>query len=462
MIPVYNNTSFLNKIIEKVLSQYTGSGQMEIYVIDDCSESGDAEGIVNKHGNGIVNYFRQPVNVGHSKNYDTCIRKSKGKLIHILHQDDMVRDGFYERMGKTFTDYPDIGAAFCRHLFIDEKGNWLWISELEREEDGILDDWLMKIAEKQRIQYASMVVKREVYENLGGFVNKDMTGDGWQMAGEDWEMWVRIAANYKVGYVTEPLAEYRIHRASMTSGLAKSGQNVKDIHRIIERFSQYVPEDKREQVIKSASKHFANYSFENSKKILADTDDPAAAEAQLNEAIKLDPEIYSKDILLYSRLNEMIRLDGLSIVMCMQNDPEGIIDSLKEINSQNLDDVTEAEIIFADNGSEDNTYSEAEKILSDKEHNKLPYKIIRQEYSDFNSALKSAFDKAKFEYILVCDGRFSLSENFLKTVTDNIKANKETGLVISPKEIFTDSMLPAWLDEKLFNGRYIQGSNNSQ
>ncbi len=462
MIPVYNNTSFLSQIIQKILSQYTDPGQMEIYVIDDCSSSGDPGGIVNRFGNGIVNYFRQPVNVGHSKNYDTCIRKAKGKLIHILHQDDMVRDGFYERMGKAFTDFPQIGAAFCRHIFIDENGNWLWISELEREEDGVLDDWLMKIAEKQRIQYASMVVKREVYENLGGFVNKDMAGDGWQMAGEDWEMWVRIAANYKVGYVTEPLAEYRIHRASMTSSLAKSGQNVKDIHRIIERFSKYIPEEKREQVKRSAAKHFANYSFENSKKILTDTDDPAAAEAQLNEAIKLDPEIYSKNLLLYSRLNEMIKLEGLSVVMCMQNDPGGIIESLNEINSQNLDDAVETEIIFVDNGSDDNTYGEAEKILSDKNYNKLPYKIIRQEYPDFNSALKTAFNKAKFEYILVCDGRFSLSDNFLKTVTDNIKANKETGLVISAKEIFTDSILPVWLDEKLFRGRYFTESNNNE
>jgi len=459
MIPVYNNTSFLSQIIQKILSQYTDSGQMEIYVIDDCSTSGDPGGIVNKFGNGIVNYFRQPVNVGHSKNYDTCIRKAKGKLIHILHQDDMVRDGFYDRMGKAFTDFPEIGAAFCRHLFIDEKGNWLWISELEREEDGVLDDWLMKIAEKQRIQYASMVVKREVYENLGGFVNKDMAGDGWQMAGEDWEMWVRIAANYKVGYVTEPLAEYRIHRASMTSSLAKSGQNVKDIHRIIERFSQYVPEDKREQVKKSAAKHFANYSFENSKKILNDTNDSDAAEAQLNEAIKLDPEIYSKDLLVYSRLNEMIRFDGLSVVICMQNDPEGIIDLLHEISSQNKSDEMEIEIIFVDNGSEDDTYSESEKILSDKDLNKFPFKLFKQEYPDFNSALKTAFDKSKFEYILVCNGRFSLSENFLKTVTDKIKENKETGLVISEKEIFTDSVLPVWLDEKLFRGRFIPDSN---
>ena len=47
-----------------------------------------------------------------------------------------------------------------------------------------------------------MVVKREVYAQLGGY-------DESLRYGEDWEMWVRIAASYPVGYQTQPLAEFR-------------------------------------------------------------------------------------------------------------------------------------------------------------------------------------------------------------------------------------------------------------
>jgi len=454
MIPVYNNTSFLSQLLERVLSQYKDSDQMEIFVIDDCSVSGDPESVVYKFGKGIVKYFRQPQNVGHSKNYDTCIKKAKGKYIHILHQDDLIREGFYARMEKSFNDNPDIGAAFCRHIFIDEKGNWLWISELEKEEDGILDNWLMKIAEKQRIQYASMVVKRKVYEDLGGFVNKETAGEGWEMAGEDWEMWVRIAAKYRVGYVTEPLAEYRIHRASMTSSLAKSGQNVKDIHRIIDIFSQYIPEDKKDLVKKSAAKHYANYTFENSKKILQDTDDPAAAEAQLNEALKLDPEIYSRDILLYSKLKDLIKLDGISIVLTIENDADGVKDSLDEISSQLIPEGIKTEIIFVDNGSTDNTYQTAKKLISNDLYKGSSVKLIRQEYSDFNSALKTAFSKAEFENILVCNGRFKLSSDFLATGYKIFKEDKNAALIRSSADIYTDGNLPSWINDKLLNCRF--------
>ncbi|MBS1516783.1 MAG: glycosyltransferase [Bacteroidetes bacterium] len=454
MIPNYNNASFLHQAIESVLDQYTDADQMEIYVIDDHSTKGDPEAIVEKYGKGIVKFYQQPVNAGHSKNYDTCIKKSKGRFIHILHEDDLVRKGFYEKMGKMFADFPEIGAAFCRHIFIDEKGNWLWISEMEQEENGILDNSLIKIAEKQRIQYCSMVVKREVYENIGGFINKDISGDGWQMAGEDWEMWVRIAANYKVGYLTEPLAEYRIHRASMTSNLSRTAQNIRDIHKIIERFSSYVPEDKREQVKKSAAKHFANYSFENSKKLLTDLNDPEAAEAQLNEAIKLDPEIYSKNILLYNKLNKLVRHDGISVIVCFENDEDGIKESFDSILDQKLNDGIKSEIIFIDNGSQDNTFKTAKKHTSLPEFSDLPVTLFKQEYTDLNSALKTAIDKAKFDYILVCNGRFRLSSDYLMTGYNILKENRNAALVKSGKELYTDSKLPDWIDRKLLDSRF--------
>ena len=34
--------------------------------------------------------------------------------------------------------------------------------------------------------------------------------------GEDWEMWVRIAAHFPVWYEPEPLALYRVHDSSIT------------------------------------------------------------------------------------------------------------------------------------------------------------------------------------------------------------------------------------------------------
>jgi hypothetical protein len=37
------------------------------------------------------------------------------------------------------------------------------------------------------------------------------------LPGEDWDMWLRIAAYYDQGYIPEPLAYYRVHRTSITA-----------------------------------------------------------------------------------------------------------------------------------------------------------------------------------------------------------------------------------------------------
>jgi hypothetical protein len=33
--------------------------------------------------------------VGHIKNFETCLQRAQGSLVHLLHGDDYVLDGFY-------------------------------------------------------------------------------------------------------------------------------------------------------------------------------------------------------------------------------------------------------------------------------------------------------------------------------------------------------------------------------
>ena len=52
---------------------------------------------------------------------------------------------------------------------MDEKGCERDLSLLERETPGVIPNWIERIAVTQRIECPSIVVKREVYEKLGGF-----------------------------------------------------------------------------------------------------------------------------------------------------------------------------------------------------------------------------------------------------------------------------------------------------
>jgi glycosyltransferase involved in cell wall biosynthesis len=111
MIPTYNCANYLRETLNSVLVQDPGSELMQIEVVDDCSTLDDPEAVVKELGKGRVQFYRQPENVGYIKNFETCLQRSRGQLIHLLHGDDCVRDGFYRKMQGLFEEYPEIGAA---------------------------------------------------------------------------------------------------------------------------------------------------------------------------------------------------------------------------------------------------------------------------------------------------------------------------------------------------------------
>ena len=102
MIPAYNCSSYLRDAIKSVLAQDPGAEKMQIEVIDDCSTDEDVAALVAEIGKGRIGFFRQEKNVGSLRNFETCLNRSEGVLIHLLHGDDLVKPGFYREIEKLF------------------------------------------------------------------------------------------------------------------------------------------------------------------------------------------------------------------------------------------------------------------------------------------------------------------------------------------------------------------------
>jgi glycosyltransferase involved in cell wall biosynthesis len=279
MIPTYNCADYLRETLASVLAQDPGPEVMQIEIIDDHSTKDDPAAVVEELGQGRVQFYRQPQNVGHVKNFQTCLERSRGRLVHLLHGDDCVRVGFYQKLQHAFETHPEIGAAFCRHIHMDEEGHWHHISCLEQSESGILENWLERIAVQQRIQTPSIVVRRSVYEKLGGF---DSRIRYW---GEDWEMWVRIAAQYPVWYEAEPLALYRTRAVSLSGRSLRTGENIQDFRTAISIVKDYLPSESADKLSKTALENYAFYAI-NSAREFINHGDATAASNQLREALR--------------------------------------------------------------------------------------------------------------------------------------------------------------------------------
>lgn len=296
MIPVYNCSFYLGEAIASVLKQYPGREKMQIEVVDDASTDIDVEAFVRREGKGFVKYYRQPFNRGSLRNFQTCIERARGQWIHILHADDRVNTGFYSQFEKLFQKHTDLGAAFCRYSYIDKHGRWMYHQASEQSHAGVLQNWIHRLAERQRIQYVSMVVKREVYENLGSFYGVEY--------GEDWEMWMRIASKYSIGYIPEPMAEYRKHFASISGKSFLTGQNMRDLSKVIENIRQHMPDAVRNRVTRRCKRFYAHYALKVANELWKNLRHRDGAMAQIREAWKMrkDLFLFYKILKLYVRM----------------------------------------------------------------------------------------------------------------------------------------------------------------
>jgi glycosyltransferase involved in cell wall biosynthesis len=248
MIPTYNSGKLLERMLRSVLDQDPGSDRMQIAVVDDGSTGRNHEETVRRLAPKRVELFRQASNRGLAANWNECIARSRGRWVHILHQDDLVLPGFYEAFVQPGLD-PAVGAAFCRHLYIDSEDRHEGVSILHQETAGVLPNWLDKISRHQYIQCPAVVVRRDVYETLGGFAT-DLC------FALDWEMWVRIAANYAVWFDPRPLACYRWHDESETKRLKRADLDIIDLLKAVKIVQQRVPAAYRSTVGSDLLSHF--------------------------------------------------------------------------------------------------------------------------------------------------------------------------------------------------------------
>lgn len=283
MIPVYNGSKFLKETLESVFNQADKESNMQIEVVDDCSTDIDVQSLVKQIAGGRISYFCQPRNVGSLRNFETCINRATGKFIHLLHSDDVVHPGFYKKLDDLFTQYRDVAAAFCHYQYIDEQGKIVLTPEREATEEGILKNWLLRLAERQRIQYVAIAVKREVYEELGAFYGVHY--------GEDWEMWARIAAKYPFAYTPTIYASYRRHYNSISGQSFTTAQNLKDLQFVMNRISRYLPEAEQQKTLQKAKKFYAYYAFRTANTLWKQFKDRKGALAQMREAWRMHQDI---------------------------------------------------------------------------------------------------------------------------------------------------------------------------
>jgi len=299
MIPTYNCSHYLEATLKSVLEQDLGPALMQIEVVDDCSTDGDIAALVAAIGQGRVSFYQQPENRGSLRNFETCLNRAKGHFVHLLHGDDLSGHGIYQQATQLFKQYPDAGAICTGFSYINEQGTEINRSHAIQAETGPIKDWLTQIATGQKMQPPAVLVRRSVYEQLGSFFGIHY--------GEDWEMWVRIAAHYPVVYTPERLAFYRIHTSNITSRYFLSCQHILDISKVIHLIQSYLPVTERSRLKRQAQYNWSLYFARTTDMTYHKYNAPRQALNQAGKAFKMHPNKVTLYFLCKILLKIMLR-----------------------------------------------------------------------------------------------------------------------------------------------------------
>ena len=282
MITVYNRTEYLARAIQSVTSQLH-TDEVQIEVVSDAEDAQikkEIAAVISSCNNPRVSLYQTEKNVGHPEIFNLCIHRARGYWVHILHDDDWVKPGFYAVLEKGF-DAPDVGLVFCRREHLDSNGTVTWTSWEEREAPGIIPDWIDRIFTMSRIQFSSVIVRREVYEKAGGFSPRAASAF-------DWEMWKRASIQFNAWFDPAILAVCTKNGDAETDKLLQTGQQIADSRLCIEVTRDLLPAAVSEPLFRQAMENCALYALYVARQQVMKGRE-AWALTNLREGLKCDP-----------------------------------------------------------------------------------------------------------------------------------------------------------------------------
>jgi glycosyltransferase involved in cell wall biosynthesis len=201
VLTCYNHIRYLPAAVEGIKSQTFPD--YEVIAVDDGSTDGTREWL-SEHltvGKCIFN----EKNLGTYASLNVALQATTGEYVAILNDDDLWAPSKLEKQLELFAKHPKVGLVHTDGCFIDGNGQEVPGSPLgfdfPRTETG---DVLLSLLYQNKIIASAALVRRECFEKLGMF-NEAYFGSG------DWEMWLRIAEEYEIGFVEEKLTFYRVH-----------------------------------------------------------------------------------------------------------------------------------------------------------------------------------------------------------------------------------------------------------
>ncbi len=230
--------SIISRAIESVLHQTYRN--IEIIVVDDSPPDyylrADVAATIHKYTimthDIHIRYYAHEKNRGACAARNTGIKYAEGDYIACLDDDD---EWLPTKLEKQLQEIESSGAALvycgciCRN---DITGK-----ETVRKTEYCRGSVFYKLLFQNFIDSTSIpLINKECLKSVGGF-------DEMMQSAQDYDLWIRIASQYTIDFIEEPLVIYHEHAGEQIT--SNPQKKINGLERLNKKYESYLNEDKR-------------------------------------------------------------------------------------------------------------------------------------------------------------------------------------------------------------------------
>lgn len=205
IIPTYNREKLISRAIKSVMDQTYKD--IEVIVIDDASND-NTEKVVSSLKYDNLYYYKLKKNGGACKARNFGIDKAKGDYISFLDSDDEWEKDKLEKQ-YNFLKEKNVEIVSCNY-FYEKNGS------IKRKINYTHDEkiTLSELLNENIITTGSILISKQIIKKIGNFDEK-------LPRYQDWDLVIRLAKEYDIYFLNDPLLTLHFQANSITSSTSK-------------------------------------------------------------------------------------------------------------------------------------------------------------------------------------------------------------------------------------------------
>lgn len=210
IIPTFNRVALLKRTIYSVRSQTFRD--FETIVVDDGSTDDTGRWLANQGDLRVLS--QENKGIATSRNNGASI--AKGEWLAFLDHDDLWDPTKLRVQVQFIEKNPDVALVAAKHVTIGKRFSTpsrpVWVK----------GDLLVKAYTESFIHTSSVMIKKEVFQAIGGFSPEYKFAD-------EFDVWLKVARDHVVAYVNQPLVFIRLYESNTSHDRLGLRQETHDI-----------------------------------------------------------------------------------------------------------------------------------------------------------------------------------------------------------------------------------------